>query len=129
MDGGGTEYACFEGFDCVLVTGDGTLTITNAAALGCGGGDLPVPSLVLDGDVTLRCDDIRLAAPNTVDVPALAVLGGTLCTDMLWLSNGMLVSTLRASRLGSSARCSAAAFALDATDGAISSSPAARRIQ
>ena len=42
--------------------------------------------------MTLRCDDIRLAAPNTVDVPALAVLGGTLCTDMLWLSNGMLVN-------------------------------------
>ena len=55
-------------------------------------GDLPIPSLVLDGDVTLRCDDIRLTAPNTVDVPALAVLGGTLCTDMLWLSNGMLVN-------------------------------------
>ena len=92
VDGGGTEYACFEGFDCVLVTGDGTLTVSNAAALDCGGGDLPIPSLVLDGDVTLRCDDIRLAAPNTVDVPALAVLGGTLCTDMLWLSNGMLVN-------------------------------------
>ena len=92
MDGGGTEYACFEGFDCVLVTGGGTLTVLNAAALDCGGGDLPIPSLVLDGDVTLRCDDIRLAAPNTVDVPALAVLGGTLCTDMLWLSNGMLVN-------------------------------------
>ena len=92
MDGGGTEYACFEGFDCLLVTGDGTLTVSNAAALDCGGGDLPSPSLVLDGDVTLRCGDIRLAAPNTVDVPALAVLGGTLCTDMLWLSNGMLVN-------------------------------------
>ena len=92
VDGGGTEYACFEGFDCVLVTGGGTLTVSNAAALDCGGGDLPIPSLVLDGDVTLRCDDIRLAAPNTVDVPALAVLGGTLCTDMLWLSNGMLVN-------------------------------------
>ena len=92
VDGGGTEYACFEGFDCVLVTGGGTLTVLNAAALDCGGGDLPIPSLVLDGDVTLRCDDIRLTAPNTVDVPALAVLGGTLCTDMLWLSNGMLVN-------------------------------------
>ena len=92
VDGGGTEYACFEGFDCLLVTGDGTLTVLNAATLDCGGGDLPIPSLVLDGDVTLRCDDIRLAAPNTVDVPALAVLGGTLCTDMLWLSNGMLVN-------------------------------------
>lgn len=92
VDGGGTEYACFEGFDCVLVTGEGALTITNAACLGCGGGDLPVPALVLDGDVTLRCDDIRLAAPNTVDVPALAVLGGTLCTDMLWLEGGELVN-------------------------------------
>ena len=92
VDGGGTEYACFEGFDCLLVTGEGALTVSNAAALDCGGGGLPIPSLVLDGDVTLRCDDIRLAAPNTVDVPALAVLGGTLCTDMLWLSNGMLVN-------------------------------------
>ena len=92
VDGGGTEYACFEGFDCVLVTGGGTLTVLNAAALDCGGGDLPIPSLVLDGDVTLRCDDIRLAAPNTVDVPVLAVLSGTLCTDMLWLSNGMLIN-------------------------------------
>ena len=92
VDGGGTEYACFEGFDCLLVTGEGALTITNAACLGCGGGDLPVPALVLDGDVTLRCDDICLAVPNTVDVPALAVLGGTLCTDMLWLEGGELVN-------------------------------------
>ena len=92
VDGGGTEYACFEGFDCLLVTGEGALTVSNAAALDCGGGGLPIPSLVLDGDVTLRCDDIRLAAPNTVDVPALAVLGGTLCTDMLWLNNGALVN-------------------------------------
>lgn len=90
VDGGGTEYACFEGFDCVLLTGDGTLTVTNATALDCGRGDLPLPALVLDGNVTLRCDDIRLAAPNAVDVPALAVLGGTLCTDMLWLNNGAL---------------------------------------
>ena len=92
VDGGGTQYACFEGFDCVLITGSGTLTVTNAAALDCGRGDLPVPALVLDGDVTLRCDDVRLTAPNVVDVPALAVLGGTLCTDMLWLDNGALVN-------------------------------------
>lgn len=68
------------------------LNISGDCTVDGGGGDLPIPSLVLDGDVTLRCDDIRLAAPNTVDVPALAVLGGTLCTDMLWLSNGMLVN-------------------------------------
>lgn len=91
-DGGGTEYACFEGFDCVVLTGDGTLTVTNATALDCGRGDLPIPALVLDGDVTLRCDEIRLAAPNAVDVPALAVLGGTLCTDTLWLNNGALLN-------------------------------------
>ena len=50
-------------------------------------GDLPIPSLVLDGDVTLRCDDIRLAAPNTVDVPALAVLGA-----FLLVTHGSLTS-------------------------------------
>ena len=66
-------------------------------------GDLPIPSLVLDGDVTLRCDDIRLAAPNTVDVPALAVLGGTLCTDMLWLSK--VCSSTPAARSACRAPC------------------------
>ena len=43
VDGGGTEYACFEGFDCVLVTGGGTLTVLNAAALDCGGRGSPHP--------------------------------------------------------------------------------------
>lgn len=43
VDGGGTEYACFEGFDCLLVTGDGTLTVLNAAALDCGGRGSPHP--------------------------------------------------------------------------------------
>ena len=91
VDGGGTEYACFEGFDCVLVTGEGALTITNAACLGCGGGDLPVPALVLDGGATLRCESIR-ATPNEGGAPALALLGGTLCTDTLWLEGGELVN-------------------------------------
>ena len=91
MDGGGTAYGCFEGFDCVLVTGEGALTITNAACLGCGGGDLPVPALVLDGGATLRCESIR-ATPNEGGAPALALLGGTLCTDTLWLEGGELVN-------------------------------------
>ena len=43
VDGGGTEYACFEGFDCLRVTGDGTLTVLNAAALDCGGRGSPHP--------------------------------------------------------------------------------------
>lgn len=90
VDGGGTEYSCFEGFDCVLITGSGTLTIVNTSGLDCGGKSLPVPALMLDGNMTLRCESIRLTSNG--DAPALAVLGGDLCTEQLWLNGGELVN-------------------------------------
>ena len=34
VDGGGEEFGCFAGFDCVVVTGSGTLTIQTAAYKG-----------------------------------------------------------------------------------------------
>ena len=90
VDGGGTEYGCFEGFDCVLVTGSGTLTIVNTSGLDCGGKSLPLPALMLDGNMTLRCESIRLTPGG--DAPALAVLGGDLCAEQLWLNGGELVN-------------------------------------
>lgn len=38
VDGGGADYSCFEGFDCVLITGEGSLRFENTAGLECGGG-------------------------------------------------------------------------------------------
>ncbi|MEI3090125.1 MAG: hypothetical protein V8T01_09340 [Oscillospiraceae bacterium] len=40
VDGGGADYSCFEGFDCVLITGEGSLRFENTAGLECGGGML-----------------------------------------------------------------------------------------
>lgn len=90
VDGGGEEFGCFEGFDCVVVTGSGTLTITNTSGLASGTGRLPLPALLVDGGVTLRCGSIGVAA-NEAGVPAFALLDGTVCAESLWLGRGELV--------------------------------------
>ena len=90
VDGGGEEFGCFAGFDCVVVTGSGTLTIINTSGLASGTGRLPLPALLLDGGVTLRCGSIGVAA-NEAGVPAFALLDGTVCAESLWLGRGELV--------------------------------------
>lgn len=90
VDGGGEEFGCFAGFDCVVVTGSGTLTIINTSGLASGTGRLPLPALLVDGGVTLRCGSIGVAA-NEAGVPAFALLDGTVCTEDLWLGRGELV--------------------------------------
>ena len=90
VDGGGEEFGCFAGFDCVVVTGSGTLTIINTSGLASGTGRLPLPALLVDGGVTLRCGSIGVAA-NEAGVPAFALLAGTVCAEPLWLGRGELV--------------------------------------
>lgn len=90
VDGGGEEFGCFAGFDCVVVTGSGTLTIINTSGLASGTGRLPLPALLVDGGVTLRCGSIGVAA-NEAGVPAFALLDGTVCAESLWLGRGELV--------------------------------------
>ena len=90
VDGGGEEFGCFAGFDCVVVTGSGTLTIINTSGLVSGTGRLPLPALLVDGGVTLCCGSIGVAA-NEAGVPAFALLDGTVCAESLWLGRGELV--------------------------------------
>ena len=90
VDGGGEEFGCFAGFDCVVVTGSGTLTMINTSGLASGTGRLPLPALLVDGGVTLRCGSIGVAA-NEAGVPAFALLDGTVCAESLWLGRGELV--------------------------------------
>lgn len=90
VDGGGEEFGCFAGFDCVVVTGSGTLTIINTSGLASGTGRLPLPALLVDGGVTLRCGSIGVAA-NETGVPAFVLLDGTVCAESLWLGRGELV--------------------------------------
>ena len=90
VDGGGEEFGCFAGFDCVVVTGSGTLTIINTSGLASGTGRLPLPALLVDGGVTLRCGSIGVAA-NEAGVPAFVLLDGTVCAESLWLGRGEMV--------------------------------------
>lgn len=92
VDGGGADYSCFEGFDCVLITGEGSLRFENTAGLECGGGMLPVPAVVVDGDVDVCCENF-LAQPNEGCGLTVAVLNGTLRTDLLrWRNGNMLIA-------------------------------------
>ncbi len=91
VDGGGADYACFEGFDSVLITGTGTLTVTNASGLGCTGTDLGLPALMIDGSVTLRSESIHLSAGASA-APALVLLGdASVYAQSLWLDGSALV--------------------------------------
>ena len=92
VDGGGADYSCFEGFYCVLITGEGSLRFENTAGLECGGGMLPVPAVVVDGDVDVCCENF-LAQPNEGCGLTVAVLNGTLRTDLLrWRNGDMLIA-------------------------------------
>ena len=92
VDGGGEDYSCFEGFDCVLITGEGSLRFENTAGLECGGGTLPVPAVIVDGDVDVCCENF-LAQPNEGCGLTVAVLNGTLRTDLLrWRNGDMLIA-------------------------------------
>ena len=92
VDGGGEDYSCFEGFDCVLITGEGSLRFENTAGLECGGGTLPVPAVVVDGDVDVCCENF-LAQPNEGCGLTIAVLNGTLRNDLLrWRNGDMLIA-------------------------------------
>ena len=71
------ELGIFEGFDCVLVTGTGTLQLED---LTCGGGALGLPALIVDGDVTLICSSVTLTR-NAEQPLTLVQRGGTLLTE------------------------------------------------
>ena len=91
VDGGSEALACFEGFDCVLVTGSGTLRLTHTSGLGSGGGTLPLPALIVDGGASLVCDTMALRANEGCGLTA-AILDGTVCTQMLRAGSEVLVS-------------------------------------
>lgn len=91
LDGGGEEYACFENFDGVLITGSGTLTVVNSSGIACGGRELPVPALMVAGEVTLICDNVT-AVPNAGTGISTAVLGGALYTEFLYTNGGEVIN-------------------------------------
>lgn len=87
IDGGGEP--CFNGFDCVLITGDGTLTFTTMG-IRCGGDRFDLPALMVAGDVTVVCPDMELLSNG--NAPAYTQLGGTVYTDWMQVNGEVLVA-------------------------------------
>ncbi len=87
IDGGGEEYTTFENFDCVLVSGSGTLTVRNTSGVGVGGRGLPVPAFIVDGDVDVYVDELS-CTPNEGCSVSAAVLRGSLHTGRLDAAGG-----------------------------------------
>lgn len=87
INGGGEP--CFTGFDCVLITGEGTLTFA-PQGISCGGETFDLPALMVDGAVTLVCPDMELH--NNGNVPVYAQLGGSVYTDRVETEGRLLVA-------------------------------------
>lgn len=83
-DDGTAEGAHFEGFDTVIISGSGTLTLEQG--INCGLGERPFPALIVDG-VELHCPTVTLkGSPQPESGAALALLSGSVTTDVLSVS-------------------------------------------
>jgi len=90
-DGGGTD-SCFEGFRTVVISGSGTLRLENVG-LGCGGGRLPVPALVIDGP-EVYCAFLGTETPRIeAETPTVFVRSGSLTVaDYANIPGDMVIS-------------------------------------
>lgn len=92
IDGGGDrEMACFEGFNTVILSGNGSLRF-DCLGIGCGGGELPLPAIVLDG-VTLQATMIDPQPNADGTEPILALLSGSVSLEYLNCGNRNLLQT------------------------------------
>ena len=89
-DTGFDEAQHFEGFDTVVITGSGTLTLTQS--LSGGTGQTALPALVIDG-VDVTCPAAALTANTDPENTAnLIVCSGSLTTDLLTVSGDACVT-------------------------------------
>lgn len=89
-DNGFDEAQHFEGFDTVVITGSGTLTLTQS--LSGGTGQTALPALIIDG-VDVTCPAAALTANTDPENTAnLIVCSGSLTTDLLTVSGDACVT-------------------------------------
>lgn len=89
-DTGFDEAQHFEGFDTVVITGSGTLTLTQS--LSGGTGQTALPALIIDG-VDVTCPAAALTANTDPENTAnLIVCSGSLTTDLLTVSGDACVT-------------------------------------
>lgn len=89
-NGTGGEIGLFGGFDTVVITGSGTLTLTQS--LSGGTGQTALPALIIDG-VDVTCPAVALTANTDPENTAnLIVCSGSLTTDLLTVSGDACVT-------------------------------------
>lgn len=89
-NGTGGEIGLFGGFDTVVITGSGTLTLSQGIEVGAG--QAALPALVIDG-VDVTCPAVALTANTDPENTAnLIVCSGSLTTDLLTVSGDACVT-------------------------------------
>lgn len=89
-NGTGGEIGLFGGFDTVVITGSGTLTLSQSIEVGAG--QAALPALVIDG-VDVTCPAAALTANTDPENTAnLIVCSGSLTTDLLTVSGDACVT-------------------------------------
>ena len=89
-DTGWDETGHFGGFDTVVITGSGTLTLSQR--LEAGTGKEKLPALIVDG-VDVTCPEVGLVANSTAeDTANLILLSGSLTTDRAAVAGDVCVT-------------------------------------
>ena len=89
-DTGWDETGHFGGFDTVVITGSGTLTLSQR--LEAGTGKEKLPALIVDG-VDITCPEVGLVANSTAeDTANLILLSGSLTTDRAAVAGDVCVT-------------------------------------
>ena len=89
-NGTGGEIGLFGGFDTVVITGSGTLTLSQSIEVGAG--QAALPALIIDG-VDVTCPAAALTANTDPENTAnLIVCSGSLTTDLLTVSGDACVT-------------------------------------
>lgn len=89
-NGTGGEIGLFGGFDTVVITGSGTLTLSQG--IESGAGQTALPALIIDG-VDVTCPAVALTANTDPENTAnLIVCSGSLTTDLLTVSGDACVT-------------------------------------
>ena len=88
-DGGAIGVSCFNGFNTVIISGNGKLEIEGG--IECGGGTSVLPALIIDGNIEIDCDSINVIK-NDDNIPTLYVRRGEVDVDQIFVSGDVLIS-------------------------------------
>ena len=91
VGGGGEEFGTFAGFNCVLITGSGSLTAEQqSGAWGWGAVHAPVVAVLDGAAVTVQCEEFAVGSESGGEGLFLIDGGSFTAEHNLWLQNAVL---------------------------------------